>query len=75
MIQGCDKFQHETQNLAKSTNFEKFIFTQQWLTQNMWYIGETIYVFSNKLQRTSFKNSFIQKNEKRLKLSHNYFVK
>ncbi len=66
--------QHKTKNLAKFTHFEKFIFIQQWLTQNMWYIGATIYIFGNKLQKISFKNSFIQKNEKRLKKNHSSFV-
>jgi hypothetical protein len=39
----------------------------------MWYIGETICIFNNKLQSISFKNSFIQKNEKGLKMIHNPF--
>jgi hypothetical protein len=59
-------FQNETQNLANFTHFEKFIFIQQWLTQNMWSIGATICIFNKKLQNISFKNSFIWKNEKRL---------
>jgi hypothetical protein len=42
-------FQDETQNLAKHTHFEKFIFIQQWLTQNMWYIGAIICIFNIKL--------------------------
>jgi hypothetical protein len=29
-------------NLEKSTPFEIFIFIQQWLTHNMWYIGVTL---------------------------------
>jgi hypothetical protein len=62
-------------NLANFTHFEKFIFTQQWLTQNMWYIGATICIFNNKLQNISFKNSFIWKNEKGLKRIHSPFVK
>ncbi len=67
MIQNYDKFQDETQNLAKSTHFEIFIFIQQWLTQSMWYIGATICIFNDKLQKISFKNSFMQKSEKGLK--------
>jgi hypothetical protein len=33
------------QNLTKFAHFEIFIFIQQWLTQNMWYILRQIYVF------------------------------
>jgi hypothetical protein len=68
-------FQDETQNLAKSTHFEKFICIQQWLIKNMWYIGAIICIFTNKLQNISFKNSFIQKSEKGLKKFHNPLVK
>jgi hypothetical protein len=59
--------QDEMQNMAKFTHFEKFIFIQQWLTQNMWSIGPIIGIFDNKLQNISFKNSFIWKNEKNTK--------
>jgi hypothetical protein len=62
MIQNYDNFSRLTQNLAKSTHFEKTIFIQQWLTQNMWNIKATICIFNNKLQKISFKNSFIQKS-------------
>jgi hypothetical protein len=62
-------------NLAKFIHFEKFIFLQQWLTQNMWSIGATICIFNNKLQKISLKNSFICKGEKGLKDIHNPFVK
>jgi hypothetical protein len=67
-------FQDEMQNLAKSTQFKKFIFIQQWLTKNMWYIGASICIFYNKLQKISFKNSFIWKSEKKLNGIHNPFV-
>jgi len=63
------------QNLVEFTHFEKFIFIQQWLTQNMWSIGVTICIFNNNLENISFKNSFIWKNEKGLKRTHNPFVK
>jgi hypothetical protein len=43
MIQNCGKFQDETQNLAKFTFFGKFIYIQQWSTQNMWFIGATCF--------------------------------
>jgi hypothetical protein len=56
-------FQNETLNLEKFTHFEIFIFMQQLLTQNMWYIGATIYIFNYKLQNNSLKISFIWKNE------------
>jgi hypothetical protein len=41
----------------------------------MWYIGATICIFDNKFQKTSFKNSFIRKNEKGLEKIHNPFIK
>jgi len=68
-------FQDEMQNLTKFTHFEKFIFIQQWLTQNMWSIGATMCIFSNKLQKISFKNSFIWKSEKKFKNTHSPFIK
>jgi hypothetical protein len=75
MIQNYDKFSRWNQNLAEFTHFEKFIFIQQLLTQNMWSIGATMCIFINKLQKISFKNSFIWKSEKWLKKTHNPFVK
>jgi hypothetical protein len=68
-------FQNEMQNLAKFTHSEKIIFIQQWLTQNIWSIGTTIDIFNNKLQKISFKYSFIRKSEKLLKIIHSSFVK
>jgi len=68
------KFQNEMQNLVEFTHFDKFIFIQQWLTQNMWSIAEILCIFNNKLQKNSFKKHFIWKNEKRLKKAHNPFV-
>jgi hypothetical protein len=38
------KFQDETQNLAKFTHFEIFIFIQQWLTKKCDLLGQ-LYVF------------------------------
>jgi predicted phosphoadenosine phosphosulfate sulfurtransferase len=75
MIQNYDNSQDETKNLAKCTHLEKFIFIQQWLTQNMWCIGATICIFYNKLWNISFKNPFIWKNEKLKKKIHNPFTK
>jgi len=63
------------QNLVEFTNFEIFIFIQQWLTQSMWSIGASICIFNNKLQEISFKNSFMWKSEKRLKKIHYPFGK
>jgi hypothetical protein len=76
MIQNYDKFSRwNAESGKKIRHFEIFIFIQQWLTKNMWSIGATICIFSNKLQNISFKNSFIWKSEKRLKKTHNPLVK
>jgi hypothetical protein len=75
MIQNYDKLSKWNAELAKFTQFEKFIFIQQWLAQNMWSIETTICIFNNKLQKISFKNSFIWKSEKGLKRIHNPFIK
>jgi hypothetical protein len=56
-------------------NYDKFIFIKQWLTQYVWSIGATICILNNKLQKISFKNSLIWKNEKGLKVTHSLFVK
>jgi hypothetical protein len=48
----------ETYNLIKFANFQKFIFIQQWLTQNIYYIETTICIFINKLQNISFQTYF-----------------
>jgi hypothetical protein len=45
MIQNYDKFSKWN---AKFAHFEKFIFIQQWLTQNMWYIEANIWIFNNE---------------------------
>jgi hypothetical protein len=55
---------NDTQNLLKFAHFESFIFIQQWIVQNIWYIGTTICIFNNKLQKVSLKNSYMWKNEK-----------
>jgi hypothetical protein len=52
-------FQSEMYFVTKSTHFEKSIFIQEWLTQNMWSIGKPICIFKNKLQTISLKNTFI----------------
>ncbi len=68
-------FQDKMQNLVEFTHFVKFIFIQQWLTQNMWFNAVTIGILNSKLQKISFKKNFIWKNEKELKRIHNPFVK
>jgi hypothetical protein len=67
------KFQDETQNLTKSTNFENFIFIQQWLIQNMWSTGATICILNKNLQKILFKKNFIWKSEIWLNNSHSFF--
>ncbi len=46
------------QNLAQFAHFEKFLLLQQLLTKKR-YIGAIICIFKNKLQKISFKKSFI----------------
>jgi hypothetical protein len=75
MIQIMIKFQVKTQNLAKSTHIEDFMFIQQWLTKNMWSIRKLYVFFIATCKNNSFKNSFIWKNEKLLKRTHSSFVK
>jgi hypothetical protein len=58
-------FQNEMLSFAEFTHLEIFIFIQQKLTQNMWLIGATICIFNKKLQKISFKNSFIWKSGKK----------
>jgi len=67
-------FQNEMQNLEEFTHFKKFIFIQQWLTQNMLFIGAIICIFNNKLQKILFKKKFIWKNEQGLNKIHSPFV-
>jgi hypothetical protein len=55
---------YEMQNLANFTHFEKFIFTQKWLTQNMWFIGATIHMFNNKLKNIHSKILSYEKMKK-----------
>jgi hypothetical protein len=75
MIQNYDKFSRWNAKFEKFTHFEKLIFIQKWLTQNMWSIGATICIFNDTLKKTSFKNSFIWKSEKWWKNIHSPFVK
>jgi len=75
MIQIMINFQNEMQNLEKCTHFEIFIFIQQWLIQTCDLLRQLYVFFYNKLQKNSFKNSFIWKNEKWLKNIHSPFIK
>ncbi len=75
MIQNHDKFSKQNIKYQKIYTFWKLIFIQQWLTQNMWFIGTTMCTFNNKLQKKSFKNSFMWKNGKDSKRIHNPFVR
>jgi hypothetical protein len=68
-------FQNEIQNLVKSTHFEKFIFIQQMFNTKHVIIGATICIYNYKLQKISFKNSFIQTNENIFLKTHSLFVK
>jgi hypothetical protein len=67
-------FQNETQNLAKSTHFEIFIFIQQWLMQNMCCIGTNKCIINN-FAKDFIQKKFIWKNKKGLKMIHDPFVK
>jgi hypothetical protein len=55
--------------------FKKIIISQQRLTQNMWFIGVVINISSNKLQKVSFKNKLIWKNQKDYERTHIPFIK
>jgi hypothetical protein len=68
-------FQDEMQNMVEFTHFEKFIFIQQWLTQNMWSIGENISIYNNKLQKISFKKKNHMKKWKKTKKDCESFCK
>jgi hypothetical protein len=62
MIWNYDKFQDETQNLAKFVHFQKFIFLQIWLSNNIWHIGATINTICNFFKNISFENSSLGKH-------------
>ncbi len=66
-------FQNETQNLAKSTHFGKFIFIQQWLMQNMCFIGANTCIFNN-VAKDFIQKKILWKSKKGLKKIHNRFV-
>jgi len=52
------------QNPPKFTHFEKFIFIQQWLTQNMWSIGATICIFNKQVAKDFIQKFFHMKTWK-----------
>ncbi len=43
-------------------HFYKFIFIKKIIKKKIWLIGAILIIFHNKLQKKSFKNSFIWKN-------------
>jgi hypothetical protein len=72
MIQNCDKFSRWNE---KSTHFEIFLFIQQWLTQNLWYIGATICIFNKKFEKKLTKKFFHTEKWKRTKKDSQSFCK
>jgi hypothetical protein len=75
MIQNYDKFSRWNVESSRIYTLWNFHIYSKWLTQNMWSIVATICIFNNNLQKISFKNSFIWKTEKGLKMTHSFFVK
>ncbi len=59
MIQNDDIFQDKTPNLTIFTHFEKSILINNDKHKHVIYWGNCMYFFNNKLQKNSFKNSFI----------------
>jgi hypothetical protein len=67
-------FQNEMKNLTKYTHFEIIFIHGRWLTKKMWYIGTTICIFNNKLQKIPFIFFYMNK-WKKLKKICNHFIK
>jgi hypothetical protein len=57
-------------NLPNLAHFEKFIFIQQWLTQNMWSIETIICIFNKKNTKHSIQKFLYTKKWKGLKKIH-----
>jgi len=74
MIQTSNTFSNEMQNQTKLAHLKKIISIQEWITQNIWYIGAIICIFNNKLQKIWFKYSFIWKSEKARKEFTIFFI-
>jgi hypothetical protein len=69
MTQNYDKISKRNSKFAKFAHFEKFIFIQQWLAQNMWSIGATI---TSCKRINSKKNSY--EKMKRTKKKFTFFL-
>ncbi len=52
--------QNETYNLQGMCTFFKLIFIFKWSILFCWLIGEILIIFHNKLQKLSFKKSFVR---------------
>jgi hypothetical protein len=61
MIQNYGNFSKWNIKSRKICTFLKFMFIQQWPTQNMWHIGATICTFNHKLQKISYKKISYEK--------------
>jgi hypothetical protein len=75
MIQTYDKVSKWNEKSDKIYTLWNFHIYSTMINTKHWYIGTTICIFNNKLQKISFKKSFVQKNEKGLKMNHNLFIK
>jgi len=64
MIQNYDKFSRWNTKSRKIYTFWEIHIYSTMVNKKMWSIGVTICIFNNKLQKISFKNSFIWKSEK-----------
>jgi hypothetical protein len=75
MIQNYDKISRWNAEFNQISTFWKNHIYSIVINKNMWYIGTIICILNNKLQKISFKNSFIWKSEKWLKKFCSPFVK
>jgi len=64
MIENYDKFSRWNAKFGRITHFEKFIFINKWLPQDVWSIGATTCIFNNKLQNISLKKIHMKKWKK-----------
>jgi len=60
---------------ATSTHFEIFIFIQQWITKNMWYIGQLYVFLITSLQKFWNSKFSLYKNVKGAKKGFTSFYK
>jgi hypothetical protein len=75
MIPNYDEFSKWNAKFDKIYTLWKIHIYSTMINTKMWYIGATICIFYNKLQKVSFQKKFIWNNEKKLKKTHNPFVK